>query len=214
MLAACHHVPRPFVCATLLLGVAWCVGCGGQAGLPDDAGTQPDTNAAGVPGQESAEPASPLASSQGDVALEVADAARLQELLEQNRGKVVLVDFWATWCVPCKKNFPKVVGYARQHGPDAVTLISVSMDDASAHAEAERFLRSIDAVGTHLRSQWGVGSESAEQFGFSGEVPFYRLYDRSGALRYCFSANADADEGIESLEQVEPRLKALLAESA
>ncbi len=144
------------------------------------------------------------------VSLRESDAKTFEEVLTASRGKVVLVDFWATWCVPCKKNFPKIVKYGRKYGADGLVIVSVSIDDAETHEDVLAFLRSVKATGTNLRSQWGAGTKSAEQFDFSGEVPFYKLYDRSGKLRYQFSANADITAGVEPLEQIEPRLKELL----
>ncbi len=149
-----------------------------------------------------------------DRSLQVADVAVFQQVLEQHRGKVVLVDFWATWCVPCKKNFPKVVGYGQKYGPSGLAVVSLSIDDLSARDEVVEFLTSVGAPDTNLISKWGTGTESAEQFGFSGEVPFYRLYDRGGTLRYQFSSNAESLPNVESLEQLEPRIGQLLAEPA
>ncbi len=122
----------------------------------------------------------------------------------------MLVDFWATWCVPCKKNFPKIVWYGEKYGQQGLAIISVSMDDPSAQEDALRFLRSVKANDTNLISKWGAGSQSAERFEFSGEVPFYRLYDRQGKLRYEFSSNAESLKNTEPLEQIEPRIRELL----
>lgn len=146
-----------------------------------------------------------------NVTLEAAGAERLQDLLERYRGNVVLVDFWATWCVPCKKNFPKVVDYSRKYAQQGLRVVSVSMDDESAHEQAIDFLKTVGASFPNLRSKWGAGSKSAEQFEFSGEVPYYKLYDRSGELRYDFSANADTREGVEPIEQMQARVEELLA---
>jgi len=155
--------------------------------------------------------ASPVASS-SSVTLEVADAQRYQQALDALKGRVVLVDFWATWCLPCKKNLPKIIDYAQQYGRDGVSVMTVSIDDESAHDNALEFLTSVRADVTNLRSQWGAGTESAERFDFSGEVPFYKLYDRQGQLRYRFSASADDAAGIEPLDKMEERIEQLLAQ--
>lgn len=47
------------------------------------------------------------------------------------KGKVVLVDFWATWCVPCEAEIPHLVEWQKQHGTDGLQVIGLSMDDTS-----------------------------------------------------------------------------------
>lgn len=47
------------------------------------------------------------------------------------RGKIVLVDFWATWCVPCESEIPHLVSWQQQYGPQGLQVIGLSMDDTS-----------------------------------------------------------------------------------
>ncbi len=148
------------------------------------------------------------------IALREADEEVYRQVLDAQRGQVVLVDFWATWCLPCKKNFPKIVSYGQKYGDQGLALVSLSIDDATAREDALDFLKSVKATGTHMISKSGAGTESAERFDFSGEVPFYRLYDRGGKLRYQFCANAETIERVEPWEQIEPRIKELLSEGA
>jgi peroxiredoxin len=47
------------------------------------------------------------------------------------RGKVVLVDFWATWCVPCEAEIPHLVEWQANHGGDGLQVVGFSMDDTA-----------------------------------------------------------------------------------
>ena len=58
--------------------------------------------------------------------------SRIKEL----RGRVVVVDFWADYCLPCKREFPKLVALHQKYSGDGLTAISVSLDDA-ADAEVQ-----------------------------------------------------------------------------
>lgn len=51
--------------------------------------------------------------------------------LSSYRGKVVLLDFWATWCVPCREETPHLVELQQKYGDRGLQVIGVSMDDSS-----------------------------------------------------------------------------------
>jgi len=50
--------------------------------------------------------------------------------LADYKGKVVLLDFWATWCAPCRSEIPKFVEWQKQYGPEGLQVIGISMDDS------------------------------------------------------------------------------------
>ena len=56
--------------------------------------------------------------------------------LRSFRGKVVLIDFWASWCAPCIVEIPRLIDMQRRYGPRGFRVIGVSLDDNIAAAEA------------------------------------------------------------------------------
>lgn len=54
--------------------------------------------------------------------------------LKSYRGKIVLLDFWATWCAPCLVEMPTFARWEKEYGPQRLTVIGVSMDDDAATA--------------------------------------------------------------------------------
>lgn len=70
--------------------------------------------------------------------------AEFEALIEQNRGKVIYVDFWASWCVPCKKSFPWMNKMQAKYKNQAFTIISVNLDANKNHAL--KFLEEIPAT--------------------------------------------------------------------
>lgn len=61
----------------------------------------------------------------------LADLDGKQQSLSQYRGKVVLVNFWATWCVPCVKEMPGLDRLAGRIGPERFTVLALSLDGPS-----------------------------------------------------------------------------------
>jgi cytochrome c biogenesis protein CcmG/thiol:disulfide interchange protein DsbE len=50
--------------------------------------------------------------------------------LRSYRGKVVLLNFWATWCEPCRKEIPRFLEFQKQYGPQGFQVLGVSLDDS------------------------------------------------------------------------------------
>ena len=49
--------------------------------------------------------------------------------IDQYKGKVVLVNFWATWCQPCKIEIPWLIEFNQKYGPKGLVILGVAMDD-------------------------------------------------------------------------------------
>jgi len=92
-----------------------------------------------------------------DFMLKTIDGTSLR--LSDYRGKVVLLDFWATWCAPCQEEIPRFVEWQNQYRDRGLQVIGVSMDDSPA--PVQRFSREFRvnypvAVGTqNIASQYG-----------------------------------------------------------
>jgi len=63
--------------------------------------------------------------------------------LDAYRGKVVLVDFWASWCVPCRESFPWLNAMQAKYGDRGLVIIGVNLDHE--RTDAERFLKDFPA---------------------------------------------------------------------
>ena len=72
--------------------------------------------------------------------LELSDLEGRNWTLEQLRGKVVLLNFWATWCEPCRDEMPSLVTVSRQY-PDRLLVLAVNYQESSA--KINRFLESV-----------------------------------------------------------------------
>jgi thiol-disulfide isomerase/thioredoxin len=132
--------------------------------------------------------------SQVNVSLRQTDAIGLEKTLANHRGKVVLVDFWATWCGPCVEQFPHTVALARKYRDGGLAVISLSMDNPSAAPQVLAFLERQAADFDNLLSNYSSPVEATKAFGLPGPVPCYRVYDREGKLHREFAVDPRATQ--------------------
>ena len=115
----------------------------------------------------------------------VVDAESFAAALKKHEGKVVLIDFWATYCAPCLKRFPETVELFRKYADQGVVVISFSVDDLEDLELAKEFLakqkHEFAFKGEHYISKFGVSTETEKAFDVAA-VPDFRLYDREGKL--------------------------------
>jgi thiol-disulfide isomerase/thioredoxin len=121
-----------------------------------------------------------------DVALQRADGTTVQ--LSAYKGNVVLVDFWASWCVPCKASFPALDALYREYQPRGFEVLAVNLDEERRHADT--FL----SVHPHqMHVFFDPKGAAPVAFGVKG-MPTSYLIDRAGAIRFThmgYSSNVD-----------------------
>ncbi len=125
-------------------------------------------------------------------ALVPADAARVLEEVRKPGASVVLVNVWATWCLPCREEFPDLMRLRRSWASRGLRLVLVSGDFDTDRAEALRFL-SAHGVGFPSFIKHGGDMEFIDGLDprWSGALPATFLYDSSGRLRDFWEGKAD-----------------------
>ena len=111
------------------------------------------------------------------------DAAGLTQFVGEHQGKVVLVDFRATWCQPCVQLFPHTVELDRRWADRGLAVVGVNLDDPSDESYVRRFLAQKGADFPNFISRFGASPQSVEAFDVTGSaIPFIRIYDRQGKV--------------------------------
>lgn len=106
--------------------------------------------------------------------------------LSDLRGKVVLIDFWASWCGPCRRANPELVAIYKKYSAKGFEIYSVSLDGIGSQANAKndwRFAIEKDGLiwSNHVSDLKGYQSIVVENYGFEG-IPFTVLIDANGVI--------------------------------
>ncbi len=117
---------------------------------------------------------------------------------EQFKGKVVVVDFWATWCPPCREEIPGYIALAHKYGKDGLVVVGISLDQAGPDV-VKAF-----AAKTGMDYPLVMGDENVvAAFGGVEGIPTTFLIDRDGQIR-------DRKVGLLATAEYEKRILAVL----
>ena len=119
-----------------------------------------------------------IAISFGAHASAVKPEEQLQTFLTQNKGHVVYVDFWASWCVPCRKSFPWMTDMQNKYRDQGFRIVTINVD--AEHQLAEKFLAENIANFPVIFDPQG---QVAEAFKLKG-MPSSFVIDRAGKIKY------------------------------
>ena len=120
--------------------------------------------------------------------------------LSDFRGKAVLLNFWATFCGPCKVEMPWLVELQKQYGPQGFEIVGVALDD-SGKETIEKFAKEMGVNYTILQGQDAVG----DAYGAVG-LPATYYIDRNGKI-------IDSALGLVSRSEIENSIKKSLTDS-
>jgi len=137
---------------------------------------------------------------------EMIDIRGFQKILEQNHGKALLVNFWATWCEPCRDEYPMLNELAKQYASKGVQVVGVSMDDDGDLILMRRFLARYKPIFPNYRKTAGAEEAFRQSIlpGWTGTMPVTVFYAKDGRQAGHFI-------GEKSREQYEEAIRGLLA---
>lgn len=121
--------------------------------------------------------------------------------IQQKKGRVVVLNMWASWCLPCREEFPALMKTYNEYKGRGLDLVFVSFDFASEQKEAQKFLREqkvdfdsfirdgkdgpyLKAFNTALKNLAGPQYSKLISESWSGAIPTTFIFDRQGKLTH------------------------------
>ena len=101
--------------------------------------------------------------------------------LSDFKGKVVLVDVWATWCAPCKQEIPHLQVLEKSYSGTDLVVMSISIDSATDRAKWMNFIKKEALTGLQLFGGDGLKSEIVRLHAINA-IPRFLLYNKKGEL--------------------------------
>ncbi len=167
--------------------------CGGSDPDPKTAATAKDSGGGGGGGGGNGV-------NKGDKAPSFAlDSLNGAGKLQVASGKVTIVDFWATWCEPCKKSFPKYQELYVKYKASGLEIVAVSVDDEKT--EIPNFVK------THGSAKFPVGWDEGHKIAEKWKpenMPSAYIVDKNGVVRHIHRGYHDGEEA-----EIEKEIKAL-----
>jgi thiol-disulfide isomerase/thioredoxin len=117
------------------------------------------------------------------VELRTVNAAELDQVIRSQKGRVVLVDFWATWCPPCRQLFPHNMALQRQYADQGLTVVTVSLDSPARVANVKRFLLENPGGTLNFLANADDAQAANNPFGLGEGIPLIKIYDRQGNMQ-------------------------------
>ena len=174
-----------FAVACSLFSVA---GCGGAAADSPGAAA-PGGGLVGSPAPDFKAPT--MANGKGKVAL------------RDLRGSVVLIDFWGTFCEPCKKSFPKLQGLYAEYADNGLQIVGISEDEEEDKDKIPEFAKE---YGAKFKLAWDADKSVAREYK-PETMPSSFVVDKEGVVRFAHAGYHDGEEA-----EIEKEIKELLAQ--
>jgi thiol-disulfide isomerase/thioredoxin len=133
------------------------------------------------------------------------DTDALKALITKERQHPLLVNFWATFCDPCRDEFPDLVKINKDYGPRSLEFVTVSLDDVTdIKTSVPKFLQEMNAtMPAYLLNV--VDPEAAINLvdrGWRGDLPATYLYDEQGKIVFKHIGRVNTAELRQAIEKV------------
>lgn len=113
--------------------------------------------------------------------LALPDPAGKEQRIDQWRGKVVVVNFWATWCAPCREEMPEFIRAQKEHGDKGLQFVGIAVDQAD---KVQQYVQEIGLNYPALIGGFGAMELSKTLGNELMALPFTVVLDRKGSIAH------------------------------
>lgn len=129
--------------------------------------------------------------------LALRDLAGQERSLAEYRGRVVVLNFWATWCLPCRAEMPMLERVVQQYAARGVAVVGASADAPETQEKIAPFVRELALT---FPIWTGATTEHMEAFGLGTALPATALLDAEGRIVFRILGPLDEHELLERIE--------------
>lgn len=180
---------------TTMLTTALLIGIGAALALPTSTMlAAPEAGSAKEPKKSKKPAAKPAAPKVGDTApaWTLKDASGSDHSLESYKGKIVVIDLWATWCGPCKAAMPKIQKLHETYKDQGVVVLGINTWEEKSDAAVKYMKDKGYTYGLLLK-----GDDVADAYGVSGIPTFYAIGPDGKIIYHGIGATQETEEGLE-----------------
>lgn len=138
----------------------------------------------------------------GELVIKPVTADELIDHVRASDADLVVVNFWASWCLPCREEFPEFIRYSRETDPDDVQVQFVTVDFEEDLPHAAAFLREHGVGGTTFVKNGKEGPFiNVINPGWSGSLPATAVYDGDGNRLAFWEGKVTYDQLVQRIEE-------------
>jgi len=133
------------------------------------------------------------------------DLAGYRDMVAGYRGKGVLVTFWATWCEPCRNEYPMIISLAKEYGPQGLSVVGVSLDEDADMNLVRHFLAQSHPGFPNYRQKPGIDADAFYQGvnpEWRGAMPETVFYGRDGHLARFFVGEKSHEAFVDAIRLI------------
>jgi thiol-disulfide isomerase/thioredoxin len=145
-----------------------------------------------------------FAQSSKKITVEDLDKSKLEKLIKNRKGKVLLLNIWASWCPPCKKEFPDLVKLAEKYKNSKVDIVGLSVDDRNdLQSEVIPFLQKNNVNFKIYIQNFKSVDELISFFPkWEGAIPLTVIFDKNGREKKFIIGMRDFEFFDKALQEV------------
>jgi len=133
------------------------------------------------------------------------DLTGYNQVIAANHGKAVMVNFWATWCAPCRTEYPMMVELSKEFGPQGLVVIGVNLDENQDMGLVRKFLATNHPDFQNFRQRPGIDADAfyvGVNPAWKGTMPQTDFYARDGHMARYFIGDKQKDAYVQAIRLI------------